>query len=61
MDIVMTAWLLLLFAADPVTDEAVRLQALAAAFPGMSVAVVPGKTVDSSLASPGQAPSLVFP
>lgn len=45
----MTTWMLALlaFAADtaPITDEALRLEALRAVFPGMPVVAVPGKRV----------------
>jgi hypothetical protein len=44
----MTMWMLglLMFAAtDPITDEALRLDALRAVFPGMPVIAVPGKRV----------------
>ncbi|MEO8130229.1 MAG: hypothetical protein ABI822_24210 [Bryobacteraceae bacterium] len=37
-----------IIAADAVTDETPRLQALAAAFPGRQISLVPGKTVDAT-------------
>ncbi len=37
-----------LAATEPVTDEALRTQVLAAAFPGMEVSLVPGKTINAT-------------
>lgn len=49
-----------LFAAGPITDETVRLQALDAIFPFMFISLQAGQTIDSTRTLQGQHP-LVFP